>query len=319
VAAGPATELASAAVRTVDPRAAASARFRITPRDVARAADRAFVADGEKTSHALESAPTGVTASVSDARREAPPARDPLAAATAPEGALAEVRAHPKQDVGSDAKPGSDPTTAGAAAELVTDGSVATSPSGIAGAGMSSLSDGGLTIVSGPAGARKAGTAAAGLASEATSGVRERGRAAATGAADHRTLAAGIHAEVDLGEAGRVLVHAEKTEGSRIDVRLDADVARTARTLSENAHDLALDLRSDARVTVNGPGTHASVSSSGSDGGRNSTSSRGSGGDSASSRQDGENRDPRAPHAQGSGTSDRDTAAGGSRRARFVL
>lgn len=188
-------------------------------------------------------------------------------------------------------------------------------------AGISSVSDGGVTIVSAPSGARKASGLAASADPDAASGVRERGRAAANGAADHRAIASGIHAEVDLGEAGRILVHASKMEGSRVDIRLDVDVAQTARALAENARDLAMDLRSDARearVTVSGPGTH-SVSISTDGGASGGTSSRGSGDDSASSRREGENHEPRDAYAQGAGAADRDAGSRVSRRARFVL
>ena len=183
---------------------------------------------------------------------------------------------------------------------------------------MSSVSDGGLTIVSAPSVARTASSPAAGVDTDATGGVRERGRAAAVGAADHRAIAKGIHAEVDLGEAGRIVVHADKIDGSRVDIRLDASVAHTARMLSENARDLAIELRSDARearVTVSGPGTQSSVSSSTSEGANDG----GSRGDSASSRRDGDPRKPRDAYAQGSATADRDVTTRVSRRARFVL
>lgn len=187
---------------------------------------------------------------------------------------------------------------------------------------MSSVSDGGLTIVSAPSVARTASSPAAGVDTDATGGVRERGRAAAAGAADHRAIAKGIHAEVDLGEAGRILVHADKIDGSRIDVRLDASVAHTARMLSDNARDLAIELRSDARearVTVSGPGTQSSVSSSTSEGANDGGSRSEGRGDSASSRRDGDPREPRDAYAQGPNAADRDVTTRVSRRARFVL
>lgn len=183
--------------------------------------------------------------------------------------------------------------------------------------GMSSASDGGLTIVNAPSDTSKLGERTTARASDASSGARERGRAAALGAADHRVLARGIHAKVDLGEGGRVVVHAESAKDETIAVKLDADVAHTARALSEHARSLAVELRSEARearVTVTGPGTQSSVSSSGTQGG-------GGSGDSSSWRHDGDGRDARAAYAQGSEPRDADRGATPriSRRARFVL
>ena len=319
---GHAAGLVAAAVQTIDPRAAAGPRFRITPRDVARSADRAFVPEATKTGETTGAVPDASSAGLPHAvSREPVAAREAGASLVGGEGSPAAAH-DSKPDDRADAKPGAESTISSTGSDTKVDASAPAPLPGLVGAGMSSPSDGGLTIVSGPSGARKAGAAAAGPGAETSSGVRERGRAAAVGAADHRALANGIHAEVDLGEAGRILVHAEKTEGSRVDVRLDVDVARTARTLTENARELAVDLRSDARearVTVSGPGTHSSVSSSGE--GRTSSggSSTGSGGESASSRRDGDHREPRDPYAHDSGTTDRGATARVSRRARFVL
>ena len=92
--------------------------------------------------------------------------------------------------------------------------------------------------------------------------------------------------------------------------------------LSENARDLAIELRSDARearVTVSGPGTQSSVSSSTSEGANDGTNRSGGRGDSASSRRDGDQREPRDAYAQQPDAADREVTARASRRARFVL
>jgi hypothetical protein len=84
--------------------------------------------------------------------------------------------------------------------------------------------------------------------------VRTRVREARLDTADARAIAREVHGDVDLGEAGRVAVHA--AHGARsLDVRVSADVADTARAIAENAHDLAKELRNHAtspRVIVNG-------------------------------------------------------------------
>jgi hypothetical protein len=319
IAGGGAAAVATAAAVAIDPRAASAPRFRITPRDVARSADRAFAPDATKATGAVARAPEAITASLVDAaHRELPAPRDAFATTDAPEGSRTAFAADAAEtDARAEIVSSAEQTPA--TATIDTGADAAALPA--VGAGISSLSDGGLAIVSAPSGARKASSPQAGVDADAATGIRERGRAAATGAADHRAMANGIHAEVDLGEAGRILVHADKMDGSRVDVRLDVDVAQTARALTENARDLAMDLRSDARearVTVNGPGTH-SVSSSTDGGATGGTSSRGGGGDSASSRREGDNREPRDGYAQGNGAADRDAGARASRRARFVL
>ena len=241
-----------------------------------------------------------------------------------PEAAATSRTATPGRAADSDARAESvsSPQQAAPATAPVDTADVAAPPASSLAAGISSVSDGGLTIVSAPSVARTAGSPAAGVDTDAAGGVRERGRAAAAGAADHRAIAKGIHAEVDLGEAGRILVHADKIDGSRVDVRLDANVAHTARMLSENAHDLAIELGSDARearVTVSGPGTQSSVSSSSSEGANDGSSRSGGRSDSASSRRDSDHREPRNAYAHGPDTADREVTARVSRRARFVL
>jgi uncharacterized membrane protein YgcG len=142
---------------------------------------------------------------------------------------------------------------------------------------------------------------------------RERGRAAVSQASDRRALRLGVHAEIDLGEAGRILVHAE-TPQETVHVKLEADAAHTARALAEHGAALASELRSDvrdARVTVSGPNTSSSFSSSFSSSSSGSSASSGGGGSSSSSR-----RDPREAVADGRV----EPAANPSgRRARFVL
>lgn len=196
------------------------------------------------------------------------------------------------------------------------DATVAEVPSPVGPDGMPSRTDGRLTNVSALSADGKPERAAAHASS--SQAVRERGRAAALGAADHRAIARGIHAEVDLGEAGRIIVQAKETEGKRVDVRLDTDVAHTARALSENARDLAVDLRSesrDARVTVSGPGTQSTTTSS-----HSGDSGNGANRESATSRHDQEGRETRDPYAKDSTPRVGETTnPRNSRRARFVL
>ena len=157
-------------------------------------------------------------------------------------------------------------------------------------------------------------------------------RAAATTVADRRVLARGIDAEIDLGDAGRIQIRAEKPE-LRIDIKLDADVAHTARTLAEHARDLSLELRTearDARVTVSGPSTFTTASSNdrphdggsghGAGGGTfagDSSSQRDSSGSDREGARDGSARsavDPRVDPRVGPRVGPRV-----QRRARFVL
>jgi hypothetical protein len=149
-----------------------------------------------------------------------------------------------------------------------------------------------------------------------TSGVRERVRAAASEVADRRVLSRGIDAEIDLGDAGRIQVRAENPE-LRMDIKLDADVAYTARALAEHARDLSAELRTearDARVTVTGPSTHTSVSS------QDTPQGRSGGGDPAPRREPGQHEGQR--ERDGSVAATTANSSGGprvSRRARFVL
>jgi hypothetical protein len=150
----------------------------------------------------------------------------------------------------------------------------------------------------------------------ADGGVRERVRAAASEIADRRVLARGIDAAIDLGDAGRIQVRAENPD-HRVDIRVDADVAHTARALAEHARELSLELRSDARdarVTVTGPSTHTTVSSNDTSGGRS-----GGGGDASSRREPGEQ--DRAPARDGVASVGVSTTGSprAARRARFVL
>lgn len=144
---------------------------------------------------------------------------------------------------------------------------------------------------------------------------REHAIETASRAADRHAISRGVHAEIELGDAGRVQVHASRPD-DRIHVRLDADAASTARALGEHARDLARELQTsshDARVTVSGPTTHASVTSDGS-----ARGDRGMAGGNGSPQE----RDERtarstnddATHARSTSK----THASGS-RARFVL
>jgi len=182
-----------------------------------------------------------------------------------------------------------------------TDGSLAVPSAGLAGP------DGALTANRRPAVAPGAAPATIGTEIE---GARERGRTAVVQAADHRALRRGVHAEIDLGEAGRIFVHAENP-GARLDVRLDADASHTARALAQHAGELASELRSDARaatVTVSGPSTSTSVSTGTSAGAGTGT---GSGNGDSSSRRDRDERGEEGPA--------RPARVGSTRRARFVL
>ncbi len=191
--------------------------------------------------------------------------------------------------------------------------------------GISSRGDGELTPVTTPSANAKSDDTASKRASDAASTVRERSREVALGAADRRAISRGIHAEVDLGEAGRIVVHAKHADGRELDVRLDTNVEQTARALSEHARELAVDLRSEsreARVTVTGPGTDATTSSSNSENsGHSGTPGGGASGESASSRRENDGRDPRDPYAKESTPPAGHGAqtSRNSRRARFVL
>jgi hypothetical protein len=185
-------------------------------------------------------------------------------------------------------------------------------------AGIATAIDGALTNVSRLSASPRSGEAALGVASTTTGGLRDRTRAAATEASDHRAIARGMNAQVDLGEAGRVTVRTENP-ASRIDVRLDAEVSATARSIAANAQDLASELRTDtreARVIVNGPSTHTTVTSNGASAGD-------SNGHSASSRRDADPQNPRDGRAPQETGVDRGADASPSpraaRRARFVL
>jgi hypothetical protein len=80
-------------------------------------------------------------------------------------------------------------------------------------------------------------------------------------------------------------------------------------------------------VSVSGPGTHASVTSTAENGSHHGGhggqggggGSKESGGASTSSQRDGGGRDPRAPHAHVADIEHDASVARGSRRARFVL
>jgi len=145
-------------------------------------------------------------------------------------------------------------------------------------------------------------------------GGREQAIETAARAADRHAISRGVHAEIELGDAGRVQVHASRPD-EQIHVRLDADAASTARALGEHARDLARELQTnahDARVTVSGPTTHASVTSEGSArGDRNMAGGNGSS----------QGRDERSsPTANDDGAhATRATKAVGGARARFVL
>jgi hypothetical protein len=185
-------------------------------------------------------------------------------------------------------------------------------------AGIQTAIDGALTNVNRLSASPRSGEAALGVASTATGGLRDRTRAAATEASDHRAIGRGMNAQVDLGEAGRVTVRTENP-ASRVDVRLDAEVSATARSIAANAQDLAAELRTDtreARVIVNGPSTHTTVTSNG-------TSSGDSGGHSAASRGEGDAQNPRDRRATQETGGDRAPDASpiprAARRARFVL
>lgn len=311
---------AAAAPVAIDPRAASSPRFRITPRDVARSADRAFAPDAVTHGGAPARSPEAVTARLVDTTHRAPAAPHEAIATIAAAARATTTTPGARAELLISTEPTPEPTPAATTPSIATGEDAAAPLATPAAAGMPSVSDGALTIVTAPAGSRKPAGPSAPVDADSTPGIRERGRAAATGAADHRAIANGIHAEVDLGEAGRVLVHADKMDGSRVDVRLDADVAQTARALTENARDLAMDLRTDARearVTVSGPGTQ-SVSTSTDGGASGGASHRERHGDAASSRRE-ENREPRDGSAHGNGAADRDAGARVSRRARFVL
>jgi len=200
-------------------------------------------------------------------------------------------------------------------------------------AGLPTVTDGALTAnVNRQTGSGSTATRPAALQAGATSGVRDRVRVAASEISDRRVLARGIDAAVDLGDAGRILVRAEKPAGN-VEITLDADVAHTARALAEHARDLSVELRTDAgeaRVIVNGPSTHTSVSSndspqgragSGSGSGSGASAGASSGGGESASRHD--RGEQQRPHARDGVAS---VASGGShgrpsgsRRARFVL
>jgi hypothetical protein len=178
--------------------------------------------------------------------------------------------------------------------------------------------DGGLANVSRPSLSSTSSERMMGVESTAVGGLRERTRAAATEASDHRVLTHGIRAEIDLGDGGHITVHAENP-ASRVEVKLDTDVGATARTLAQHARELAGELRTDgrdARVTVSGPGTHTTVTSSGSSAGD-------AGGYEASSRRESDAREPRDGRQQDEAGAERGAANGPparvSRRARFVL
>lgn len=139
---------------------------------------------------------------------------------------------------------------------------------------------------------------------------RERAIETATRAADRHAIARGVHAEIELGDAGRVHVHASRPD-ERIHVRLDADAAATARMLGEHAGELARELRTnvhDARVTVSGPTTHATATSEG--------SARGDRGNGSSHGR--EERPAIAQNDDGAHAR-RTPAAARAARARFVL
>ena len=144
---------------------------------------------------------------------------------------------------------------------------------------------------------------------------REHAIETASRAADRHAISRGVHAEIELGDAGRVQVHASRPD-DRIHVRLDADAAATARALGEHARDLARELQTssqDARVTVSGPTTHASVTSDGS-----ARGDRGMAGGNGSSQE----RDERtARSTNDDGTHARSTSKTHTpgARARFVL
>lgn len=145
-------------------------------------------------------------------------------------------------------------------------------------------------------------------------GGREQAIETAARAADRHAISRGVHAEIELGDAGRVQVHASRPD-ERIHVRLDADAASTARALGEHARDLARELQTnahDARVTVSGPTTHASVTSDGSARGERSTA----GGNGSSQGRD--ERASRTANDDGAHAT-RATKAVGGARARFVL
>lgn len=145
-------------------------------------------------------------------------------------------------------------------------------------------------------------------------GGREQAIETAARAADRHAISRGVHAEIELGDAGRVQVHASRPD-ERIHVRLDADAASTARALGEHARDLARELQTnahDARVTVSGPTTHASVTSDGSArGDRNMAGGNGS-------SQGRDERASRTANDDGAPAT-RATKAVGGARARFVL
>jgi hypothetical protein len=97
----------------------------------------------------------------------------------------------------------------------------------------------------------------------------ERLREAALASADAHALRRGVHAEVDLGDAGRVAVTARQPHGAT-DVRVDAESSRTATVLVEHASELVADLQKhapDARVTIGGPTTLQSFGNGSSGGG----------------------------------------------------
>ncbi|MBX3186753.1 MAG: hypothetical protein KF819_07045 [Labilithrix sp.] len=143
-------------------------------------------------------------------------------------------------------------------------------------------------------------------ASRLSNEVRERVRDTASAAADHHALRRGVHAEVDMGGAGRVGVRAEnEASGAQIHVRLEADRAETARAIADHASELAFELRSDARaarVSVTGPGTSTSVAS-------DSAGRQGGGAGSSAHDRDEPRGDESAPAPR----------ARAATRARFVL
>jgi hypothetical protein len=180
-------------------------------------------------------------------------------------------------------------------------------------AGSPILGDGGPTANVSRSPARSGGRAASVAEGGATGAAKERVRAA-EGVADRRALARGIDAAIDLGDAGRVQVHAGQKE-LRVDIRLDADVAHTARTLADHARDLSLELRTDtrdARVTVTGPSTYERASSDERSQGR-------AGGGESSARREPDDRDRQRARDEAPAPLNSSGSARASRRARFVL
>jgi len=236
----------------------------VTPTSRTRAEpSRAALADAARLSD---------TTSADGARDESPAAAAaPGVAGRAAHDGREEPGAHASLDVRDEAAARKAATAASASAP--SQGGAAASDAGASAnggasdgltAGIPSLTDGAPTASVSRSTAYTGPAAAAPAAVDlGAGGVRERVRSAASAVADRRVLARGIDAEIDLGDAGRIQVRAERPE-LRIDIKLDADVAHTARTLAEHARDLSLELRTDARdarVTVSGPSTFTSASS----------------------------------------------------------